>query len=173
MSSNGKRMLASLFGVRLSEDAPKLTSFVPQRISNEIMTGQLPKFNPSTIMLAQNETCHFMDKAALAVKKTEKSYQSRRHGSSYRVTKGFTLHSSAGNTKPVVQEWYEYKEGVIFVTNKRIIFVAPDNGFEKKIRNLTAVIPYRDAVSLQFGSQTITVMLPQAHLMAAVLQMIN
>ena len=173
MSSNGKRMLASLFGVRLSEDAPRLTSLVPQRISNEIMTGQLPKFNPSTIMLAQNEICHFMDKAALAVKKTEKSYQSHRHGSSYRVTKGFTLHSSTGNTKPVVQEWYEYKEGVIFVTNKRIIFVAPDNGFENKIRNLTAVIPYSDAISLQFSSQTITIMLPQAHLMANVLQMIQ
>ena len=28
MSSNGKRMLASLFGVRLSEDAPRLTSLI-------------------------------------------------------------------------------------------------------------------------------------------------
>ena len=66
--------MASLFGVHLSEDAPRLQSLVPQRISNEIMTGQLPKFNPSTIMLAKNETCHFMDRAALVVKKTEKSY---------------------------------------------------------------------------------------------------
>lgn len=173
MSSSGKRFMESLFGVHLSEDAPRLQSLVPQRISNEIMTGQLPKFNPSTIMLAKNETCHFMDRAALVVKKTEKTYQSRRHGSSYRVTKGFTLHSSNGNTKPIVQEWYEYKEGVIFVTNQRIIFVAPENGFEKKVKNLTAVIPYSDAVSLQFSSQTITVMLPQAQLMAMVLQMVH
>ncbi|MBQ9304308.1 PTS sugar transporter subunit IIC, partial [Butyrivibrio sp.] len=64
MASPGKRALASLFGVHLNEDAPKLTSLVPQRISNEIMTGQLPKFNPSTLMLGKNETCHFMDKAA-------------------------------------------------------------------------------------------------------------
>ena len=173
MSSNGKRFIASLFGVRLSEDAPQLQSLVPQRISNEIMTGQLPKFNPSTIMLAKNETCHFMDKAALVVKKTEKSYQSRRHGSSYRVTKGFTLYSSNGSTKPIVQEWYEYKEGVIFVTNQRIIFVAPENGFEKKIKNLSAVIPYTDAVSLQFGSRTLTVMMPDSRLMVMILQMLN
>ena len=75
MSNNGKRLLASLMGVHLNEEAPQLESLVPQRISNQIMSGQLPKFNPSTIILGQNESCHFMDRAALAIKKTEKSYQ--------------------------------------------------------------------------------------------------
>lgn len=62
MSSKGERFVASIFGIRLSEDVPQLQSLVPKRISNQIMTGQLPKFNPSTIMLGKNETCHFMDK---------------------------------------------------------------------------------------------------------------
>ncbi len=173
MSSNGKRILASLFGIHLNEDPPELQSLVPQRISNEIVSGTLPTFNPSTIMLGKNETCHFMDRAALAVQKTEKEYRSRRNGSSFRVTKNFTIHSGGSTTKPVEQSWYEFKEGVIFVTNERIIFVAPENGFEKKIKNLTAVIPYSDAIALQFGSQTITVMLPQSQLMAMVLKMVH
>lgn len=62
MAGKGSRFVASLFGVHLSEDAPQLQSLVPQRISNEIMTGQLPKFNPSTILLGKNEICHFMIK---------------------------------------------------------------------------------------------------------------
>ena len=173
MSSKGRRFVASLFGIHLSEDAPQLQSLVPQRISNEIMTGQLPKFNPSTIMLEKNETCHFMDRAALAVKRKEKSYRTRRSGSSYKLTKNFTLHSGGGTTTPVEQEWYEFKEGVVFVTNQRIIFVAPENGFEKKVKNLTAVIPYTDAVALQFGSQTINLMLPQGQLMAMVLKLVH
>ena len=173
MSSNGKRFVASLFGVRLSEDVPQLKSLVPQRITNEIIAGQLPKFNPSTIMLAQNEVCHFMDNAALVLKKTEKSYKSYSRGNCYRVAKGVKFHFSAGNVKPIVQEWNEYKEGVIFITNKRIIFVASDNGFEKKLQNLTAVIPYSDAVSLQFRSQIITIMVPQAQLIVMVLKMIG
>jgi hypothetical protein len=173
MSSNGKRFVASLFGIRLSEDAPQLQSLVPQRISNEIMVGNLPKFNPSTIMLGKNETCHFMDKAALAVKQKERSYTTHRSGSSYKVTKNWTMHSSSGRSKPIDQEWYEFKEGVIFVTNERIIFVAPEHGFEKKIRNLTAVIPYTDAIALQFGDQTINIMVPQSQLMARVLQMVH
>lgn len=173
MASNGKRFVASLFGIRLSEDAPKLQSLVPQRISNEIMSGQLPTFRPSTIMLGKNETCHFMDRASLAVKQKEKQYHSRRSGGSYKWTKNYTLHSSSSTTKPVEQEWYEYKEGVIFVTNQRIIFVAPEHGFERKVKNLTAVIPYSDAVSIQFSSQTITLILPQAQLMAMVLQAVH
>lgn len=173
MSNSGKKLLASLMGIHLNEEVPKLESLVPQRVSNQIMSGQLPKFNPSTIILGQNESCHFMDRAALAIKKTEKSYQSRRNGRSYRLTKGFTIHSSNANTKPVVQEWYEYKIGIVFVTNKRIIFVSPENGFEKKVRNLTAVIPYSNAVSLQFNSQILTLMLPQAQFFAEVLRMIH
>jgi hypothetical protein len=46
--------------------------------------------------------------------------------------------------------------------------VAPEHGFEKKIKNLTAVIPYNDAVALQFGSQTINLMMPKPQLMAMV-----
>ena len=60
-------MLASLFGIHLNEDLPELKSLVPLRISNEIMSGKLPTFNPSTVMLGKNESCHFMDRAALAV----------------------------------------------------------------------------------------------------------
>lgn len=173
MSSKGKRFVASLFGIHLSEDAPQLQSLVPQRILNEIMTGQLPKFNPSTIMLGKNETCHFMDKAALAVKQKERSYATHRSGSSYKVTKNWTMHSSNGRAKPIDQEWFEFKEGVVFVTNERIIFVAPEHGFEKKVKNLTAVIPYTDVIALQFGSQTINLMMPQSQLMAMVLQMVH
>ena len=173
MSSKGKRFVASLFGIHLSEDAPQLKSLVPQRISNQIMTGQLPKFNPSTIMLGKNETCHFMDKAALAVKQKERSYQTHRNGSSFKVTKKWTMYSLNGRARPIDQEWYEFKEGVVFVTNERIIFVAPEHGFEKRIKNLTAVIPYNDAVALQFGSKTINLMMPQSQLMAMVLQMIQ
>ena len=172
MSSSGKRILASLFGIRLSENVPRLTSLVPQRISNEILAGQLPKFNPSTIMLAQNEICHFMDSAALAVKQKKRSYSSRHGGSSYKVTKNWTMHNTYGTTRPIDQEWFEFKEGVVFVTNERIIFVAPEHGFEKKVKNLTAIIPYTDAVALQFGSQTVNLIMPQSQLMAIVLQMV-
>ena len=172
MSNKGKRFIAGLFGIHLNEDPPQLQSLVPKRIVNEIMAGKLPKFNPSTLMLKKNETCHFMDKAALVVKQKEKIYHSRRSGGSYKITKNYTIYSSNSNAKPFEQEWFEFKEGVIFVTNKRIIFVASEHGFEKEIKNLTAVIPYSDAIELQFGNKMITIMLPQVELFAMILKMI-
>ena len=45
-------------------------------------------------------------------------------------------------------------------------------GFEKEIKNLTAVIPYSDAIELQFGNKMITIMLPQVELFAMILKMI-
>lgn len=171
--SDGKRFFASLLGIHLSEEPPVMQSLVPKRIANEIMNGKLPKFTPSTILLKQNEICHFMNKAALVVQKKEKMYKSRRNGASYRITKGFTLHSGGSTTKPVEQVWYEYKEGVIFVTNKRIIFVAPENGFEKRITDLTAIVPYTDAIALQFGNQTINVLLPDSGLISEVIRMVK
>jgi len=89
------------------------------------------------------------------------------------MTKKLTIHSSGSTIKPEEQCWYEFKEGGIFVTNERIIFVASENGFERKIKHLTAFIPYSDAIALQFGSQTITVMLPKPQLMAMVLKMLQ
>ena len=173
MSSNGKRLLASFFGIHLNEDLPQLQSLVPERVANEIVSGALPRFKPATIMLAQNETCHFMDRAALAVQKTEKSYWKRRSGSSYKITKNWTIHSGSGLIKPVEQSWYEFKEGVIFVTNERIIFVAPKKRKEKKLKKLTAIIPYTDAIAFQFGSETITVVVPQSELIALVIKMLS
>lgn len=173
MSCNGKRFVASLFGIHLSENIPVFQSLVPQRISNEIMAGKLLKFNPSTIMLKNNETCHFMDKAAIVVKKKERSYYSCKYDKSYKITKNLTMHSSNRLTNPVDQEWYEFTEGVVFVTNARIIFVALEDGFEKEIKNLTFVVPYNNAVALQFGNQTLNLIMPMPKLMVSVLNMVH
>ena len=173
MSRKRNGIIASIFGIHTNEEAPQLGSLVPQKVSNEIISGRLPKFNPSTIMLNKNETCHFMDRAALVVKQKERSYQTRRRGNSFKVTKNWTVHSTNGRTKPIEQEWIEFKEGVVFVTNERIIFVAPEHGFEKKIKNLTAIVPYNDAIALQFGSQIINLMMPQPQLMGIVIQMLH
>ena len=59
------------------------------------------------------------------------------------------------------------------ITNQRVIFVSPENGFEKNLRMLTAIIPYSDAITLQFGSHTITLILPDSQLMAMVLKMVH
>lgn len=167
-----KQLLASFFGIRISDDKPDLVTLVPPRISNEVKNGQLPIFRPTTIKLNANEVCHYMDRAALVVKKSERSYSSSKAGGGYRVSKNFRMYSSKRYTRPIDQEWYEYRTGVIFITNKRIIFVAAEDGFEKEISKLTSIIPYSDTVGLQFGSKIINFLTPQSHLILSILQML-
>lgn len=169
---SGKQLLASFFGIRISDDKPVLETLVPSRISSEIMNGQLPTFRPTTIKLSANEVCHYMDRAALVVKKSERSYSSSKAGGGYRVSKNYRMYSSNRFTRPIDQEWHEYRTGVIFITNKRIIFVAAEDGFEKEISKLTSIIPYSDAVGLQFGNKITNFLTPQSHLMLSILQML-
>lgn len=166
-------ILSDLFGLSNNQpQVPVVTSIVPVNAAQAIRSGQLPQFNTKTIMLGKNETCRFIDKAVLVTQKTQKEYKRRSNGSSIRVAKGFTVHTGGGTTTPIEHTVNEYTQGFIYVTDKRIIFVAQEKSFEKKIKNLTAVVPYSDAVGLQYGSQTFNIMVPQSDLIVDVLHML-
>lgn len=166
-------ILSDLFGLSNNQlQVPILTSIVPVNAAQAIRSGQLPQFNTKTIMLGNNEICHFIDRAALITQRKNKKYESRRTGGTYRIMKGVTIHSGKGTTTPIEEIETEYTQGVIYVTDSRIVFVAQEKAFEKKIKNLTAVVPYTDAVSLQYGSQTYNLMIPQSDLLANVIQLL-
>jgi hypothetical protein len=51
-------------------------------------------------------------------------------------------------------------KGLLFITNRRIIFVAKKNPFEKSFKALTAKISYSDAIEFQFGSKYMSLVVP-------------
>lgn len=61
---------------------------------------------------------------------------------------------------------------MIYVTSKRIIFVADKNAFDKKCSSLTACVPYSNAVKLQFGTKTFTLMVPNGGAINDVVNMV-
>ena len=64
-------------------------------------------------------------------------------------------------------------KGLLYVTNKRIIFVSDKNAFDKKLKSLTAITPYSNAVQLQFSSKTYTVLVPDGGVVSALVSLIN
>lgn len=164
--------LSTILGIEEPVMPPVLNSLVPPVAATAIRSGQLPQFNTKTIMLGKNEICRYIERAALVKQKKKTRYESRRSGGSFRVTKSYTHHTGRTQSVPIETIRTEYTEGIIYVTDTRIIFVAKENAFEKKIKNLTAVVPYTDAVGLQYGSQTINILVPEADLLARVLQML-
>lgn len=141
---------------------PAITSVLPSAAIKEINAGSLPKLNVTTIMLAQGETCHYVDKACLVTKKIVRHYKNRNQGMSFRVAKGVTYRTGGGETHPVEETVPVYTAGYLYLTNKRAIFVARENAFDKKLASLTAITPYTDALTLQFGGKAYSVLLSTA-----------
>lgn len=161
-------ILSTLLGYIPPEQPPVLNSIFPAAAAQRIRNGKLPTIQADKIMLAQNEVCHFVEVGAAFTEK--KRYQTVRTGGSYRVFKGYTAHLGQSQSVPVSEP--EYTKGILYITNQRIVFVASKNGFDKKIKSLTAVTPYTDGIAFQFGSKSYTILLPDGNIANRVIDLI-
>lgn len=162
-------IFSSLFGGNPPiKQPPTLQSIFPTQARALVAQGKLPTLQTDKLVLGAGEVCHFVDMAAIVTEK--KYYKSERTGASYRVWKGFTMHTGDSTSVPVTEP--EYTKGVLFFTNKRIVFVANKYGFDQKIAKLSAKSFYSDAVELQFGNKTYVLMLPDGDIAQSTLGLI-
>lgn len=150
-----------------------ITSILPSGAKQQIDSNILPTFNTATIVLAKNETCHFIDKAIRATEKKQKVNKLFRAGNSIRIAKGWTIHLGGGSMTPRYNSLVEYYNGVIYITNKRIIFSSNYEAFDKKLSDLSAIIPYRDGLTLQFGEKIYKVFISDPIYAAKVINMLT
>ncbi len=151
-------ILSKLFGTGGFENdpIPQLNTILPQTVVQTIEAGKLPNLISDKLVLRKGELCHFVDVGAAVTER--KHYQSRRRGSSVRIAKGWVLHNGSSTSVPVVTR--EITRGYLYITNQRIVFVAHKHGFEKRLKQLTAITPYDNGLELQFGDKIYVVALP-------------
>lgn len=160
--------LANLLGYIPPEQPPVLVSFFPSAAADMILHGKLLTIQTDKLILASGEVCHFVDIAAAITEKQRR--QSIHAGSSYRIGKGFTMHSGRSESVPVSEP--TYTKGVLYITNQRIVFTASKNGFDKRLKALTAVTPYSNGVALQYGSKTYTLLSPNGEIIKRTLDLL-
>lgn len=145
-----KYLMAAIKGVRIIDqqsDAGLLSSDQP-----------LPIVYEPRIMLTSNEVCHYSGSATIAKDRSVVTgYSGGSSGVSIRICKGMSYRVGNRRGAPVRETVTEKTAGILCITNKRIIFIASKDGFDKKISNMTAIVPYKNAVDFQFTSQTITI----------------
>lgn len=161
-------ILANIFGYVPPEKEPKLTSIFPPQAAQKIQNGVLPTIQADKLVLVQNEICHFVDIGAAVTER--KRYHSIRAGGSYRMFRGYTAHIGQSQSVPVSET--VYTKGILYITNKRVIFVAKKNGFDKKLSQLTSISPYSNAIELQFNSKTYTILLADGSIANMVLNLL-
>ncbi len=146
-----------------------MDSILPVAAKNEIIASRLPQLNTDKIFLKNGEVCSYIDKAILNIH--EKKRMSRHVGhTSPGLFKGTRI--GTGITKPIEYEEIKQQKGILYITNKRIIFQAPENAFEKQHRYLSAIEPYSNAVFLQYGNTVYDLIVPDGAIVNHLLKML-
>ena len=72
-------------------------------------------------------------------------------------------------------EYEEIKQqkGILYITNKRVVFQAQQNAFDKQHRYLSSIEPFSNAVVLQYGAKTFELIVPDGVLVNRVLKLVN
>lgn len=142
-------LFSDLFSQNNSADE-HIPAIMPPGALDQIRQGIIPTMRTDRIMLTQGEVCHFSERAILMTEKTQKRYVGNSSGFSFRVCKGVTYRTGQRRGRPIEETYTEKNKGLLYVTNKRIIFVSDKNAFDKKLKSLTAITPYSNAVQLRF-----------------------
>lgn len=165
-------LFSDLFSQNNSADA-RIPAIMPSGALAQIRQGIIPTMRTDRIMLTQGENCHFSERAILLTEKTRKRYVGNSSGFSFRVCKGVTYRTGQQRGHPIEETYTEKNKGLLYITDKRIIFVSSKNAFDKKLKSLTAVTPYTNAVQFQFSSKTYTVLVPDGGIVADLISLLN
>lgn len=153
---------------------PIVTTILPDIAKQEILRGRLPILKTNKIFLKNGEVCHYIDKAIYEKKTVRKRYVRRNTGYSVPgLFKGTRINPGGGKTDVVDNVQYETIRGILYITNRRIIFVGDQSGFDKKVDDLIALTPYANCVELQFGKDNYKIFVPDGNVTHAVLQQIR
>lgn len=154
---------------------PAVQSILPNIAVQEIMRGRLPILNTNKIFLKSGEKCHYIDKAIYEKKTIKKRYVRHSHGTSYRgiIFKDVRYNYGSDTTFVVDNVQYETVRGILYITNRRIIFQGEHCGFDIMVADLVAIQPYGNCVELQCGKQNYKIFVPNGTITHAVLQLIQ
>lgn len=152
----------------LSQQNSIKDSIMPAGAVQDLLGGRLPKLNTNSVFLKQGEYCVYIDKAIRNVEKTQRV--GHFHGSSYKGLFGQPVRYGTSHNHEY-QENFQYK-GILYITNKRVIFQAQDKGFERAHGKLTAIEPFANAVRLQYGDTSFELIVADGNVVNAALKLI-
>ncbi|MBS4026098.1 MAG: hypothetical protein KGZ96_10555 [Clostridia bacterium] len=151
-----------------------IPSILPTVAVESVKNGQLPQINTNTVFLSAGEHVHYIEKAIMITEKNMiTGYTGGISGWSFRVMKGVSYRTGSRQGIPIREDVQEQTRGILYITSKRILFVAKKHGFDKNINAISAVMPYANGISLQFGNATHTIMLPDGNIAFAVINMLK
>lgn len=85
-------------------------------------------------------------------------------GGTARIAKGFSVHTGSSSSTPIYGDVYFNYDGEFVITNRRVVFLSDNKGFELSHNNITAATAYADGFAFQSKNSSYVILLPCAHL---------
>lgn len=137
-------------------------SLMSKEIIEKINNGQLPEITITNgVNLAEGEICHYADTAYTFKDKTVTTgYTGRSSGVSIRLMKGLTYRRGGSGGKAIRETQRTMYKGILFITNKRVIYTSTKETFDKPFDKITSIMEAKDGILLQIGSTTYSIIVP-------------
>ncbi len=122
--------------------------------------GRLPNIAISNLNLSKDEICHYADIGyTFKDKIITTGYTGKSSGVSLRLMKGLTYRTGGSGGKAIRETQRTTYKGVIYITNKRVIYSSTNECFDKTFDKITSVIEAKDGIILQIGSSSYSIIL--------------
>ena len=109
--------------------------------------------NPQ-IALQSGEVCYYEDEAtAYYEKNVVTGRKSSGAGISFRVAKGVYVRTGSGDSQVIRENIGEYFDGTLFITNFRIVLLAPKYGFDIPFSKITQIENHCDGFQIYEGAK--------------------
>lgn len=131
---------------------------------HQIENDQLPVIDSQylPILLQAGEVGHYITQASVSEEKRQVvGHTGGSAGFSFRVAKGVYFRTGESKSRAVYSNVTHAYPGNLIITNKRVIFLQTQKGFDIPIKGLTAVNPITDGVLIQYKGKAYTVLLPK------------
>lgn len=149
---------------------PANGTFMSDQDLQVLRDGGLPALAGVPVVLGEGETAHFFAPAKRYItKKKAVGRTGKSGGVSVRVAKGVSVRSGTGASKTVYGDVTDVFDGQVVLTDRRVVFLAKQNGFDCPLSSVSAITPEGDRVMIQAGAKSYRLSVPQQGLFAAAL----
>ncbi|MBQ3308132.1 MAG: hypothetical protein IJG68_08100 [Bacilli bacterium] len=138
---------------------------MPQYVIDEINRGGLPVINVNILNLLEDEFCCYADYAS-TYKDTTKvaGYTGKNAGFNVRIAKGLSYRTGGSGGQAIRNTQRTTYNGMLLLTNKRIIFASNGISFDKPINKISSIIPTNNGLVFQIGQKTYEIQVESANL---------
>ena len=120
----------------------------------ELQCGNLPRITDVPVILGAGEVAHYFAPACRYITKTKAVGRTGGHGgASIRIAKGVSVHTGRTAGQTIYGNVTDTFDGKIVLTNRRLVFISQQNGFDLKLSSISAIVPGA-LILIQSGSKS-------------------